>query len=120
MQELRQILNAEDTQRLKDLLRRSEDKQAVIDEAAKHPLNTEQIEVLSNLSEYYIIPGNQTECAPQALIFYCATDRIGAEEEASKMEQAFRGVGFKTHVAEWNVFVKLRLRMRKMVRFMLE
>ena len=76
--------------------------------------------VLSYLSEYYIIPDDQTECAPQAMIFYCATDRIGAEEEASKMEQAFRGIGFKTHVEEWNVFFKLRLRMRKMVRFVLE
>lgn len=114
-EKLRRLIRNQDTEGLKNHLKSSTDKQSVIREALELPLTSEQIEVLSNISEQYVIPRDQTVCAPRGLVFYCAKDRVGAEEEAEKMRDALTCAGFSTHVEEWSNFYTLRLKLREMV-----
>ena len=66
-----------------------------------HPLDTEDIKLLSVHSDQYIIPYIQTYVKRCALVLYSTEGRINATEEADVMYQSLVSAGFDTKRVEW-------------------
>ena len=66
-----------------------------------HPLDTEDIKLLSVHSDQYIIPYIQTYVKRCALVLFSTEERINATEEADVMSQSLVSAGFDTKRVEW-------------------
>lgn len=99
------------------LIRMNEKHELLLAPALKLPLTSEQLDVLSPIAQQYIIPYNQGRCKKQALIYYCDRDRVGADEEAERMEQALAQVGFNTMKETWESFWGFRKALRDKVEY---
>ena len=65
------------------------------------PIDTKDIERLSQNSSRYLIPHNQGMCRRYAIILYSIKERPGAVEEAEDMRQALEVARFQVIMYEW-------------------
>ena len=69
---------------------------------AAHPLNTDDITKLFDLSDRYVIPYLQTNVKRYGLVLFNTENREGAESEAKTMGDCLVKAGFHTKMKEWN------------------
>ena len=67
----------------------------------KEPLTPDEIQKLSPYSTQYLIPKDQTNSKPYAIILYNPEDRDGAEDEANKLEQAWKIARHEVIISTW-------------------
>ena len=73
------------------------DKSLILEELiVTHPLNTDDITKLFDLSDRYPIPYHQTNVKIYGLVLYNTESREGAESEAKTMNDCLVTAGFHT------------------------
>jgi hypothetical protein len=86
---------------LKIVIFLADETQVIRQLAENYPLNTEDIKLLFDHSDQYIIPYLQTETKRCGLVLYNTEGRDGAMEEASNMEDGLVHAGIQTQKIEW-------------------
>lgn len=79
----------------------------VISSFIEKPLSPEEAEILTMLSDYYVIAENNARAKCHVFICYNTSDREGANEEVKHLCDAFTKVGFVTNICEWASFHEL-------------
>ena len=78
------------------------EKENIISEIIRQdPIDTKDIERLSQKSSRYFIPHNQGVCRRYAIILYSSKEREGAVQEAEDMRQALEVARFQVIMYEW-------------------
>ena len=71
-------------------------------------LSLADIEALTDISDTYIIPNDQSLAKPYGLVYYTTKDRDGATEEAHTIMQAFESLSITGLSNSWENFDQLR------------
>ena len=66
-----------------------------------HPLTTDDIKLMFNVSDQYVIPYQQTHVRKCALVLYNTEGRPSASQEADDLTQSLATAGFDTRLKEW-------------------
>ena len=86
------------------------DKSLILEELiATHPLDTDDITHLFDLSDRYIVPYLQTNVKRYGIVLYNTENREGAESEAKTMNNCLVTAGFHTKMKEWKYSSELFL-----------
>ena len=81
----------------------------------QEPLTVKQLFALSPDSMRYLIPHNKANSAPLAIVMYTPDERDGAEEEANKLEDAWKTIGFEVKVFEWQHTHEIEVNLDKLL-----
>ena len=77
-------------------------KSGILDELIQSQhLTTDDIKLLFDHSDRYIIPHLQTHMKRYGLVLYNPADREGAESEANAMNECLNKAGFHTRIKQW-------------------
>lgn len=115
--DFKELIKSDEDIGLADFLKKTDCRDTLLEPALELPLTSQQLDIVSPIADQYIIPRNQRRCKKQALIYYCDRDRVGAEEEAERVEKALAKVGFNTMKETWESFWGFRKTLRDKVQY---